>query len=275
MNDCLLEDGFEIMRSIRKVSVMSSLLVLLISAIFLCFSNAGGIGDSTGKSVDQLIDESNGIFSGSGHPQNPSEARSLWNQEHGIEFGSLNNSEKSAETGSAGSSRATISSQGVSYQTDQTTSLSSEANTIGTEDTEGTTYTAGITGTTGTESIPEGSVTAKSENSSGSISSPVDMAGNWSFRLRDSKTRVMALVLYQSEDAVFGTGIINDGGETMKISASGRIEDERLSLDATSLGTVILYRMALTTNGRSASGDYRAFSNNEPAWMGTVEGTRI
>lgn len=93
--------------------------------------------------------------------------------------------------------------------------------------------------------------------------------------IRKVSVIVMALVLYQSEDAVFGTGIINDGGETMKISASGRIEDDRLILDATSLGTVILYRMALATNGQSASGDYRAFSNNEPAWMGTVEGTRI
>lgn len=69
------------MRSMWRVSVISSLSIL---AIFLFATNAGGIGDSTGKSVDQLIDESKGIISSSSHPKSPQEARSIWGQERGI-----------------------------------------------------------------------------------------------------------------------------------------------------------------------------------------------
>lgn len=39
--------------------------------------------------------------------------------------------------------------------------------------------------------------------------------------IRKVSVIVMALVLYQSEDAVFGTGSINDGGETMNGKSAG------------------------------------------------------
>jgi hypothetical protein len=101
-------------------------------------------------------------------------------------------------------------------------------------------------------------------------------AGNWSFRLRDSKkNRVLALTLFQSYNAVFGTGRINDGGDTLEVMASGSVEGDRLYLDATSSGTIILYRLALTESGNTASGEYRAFSTGNETWKGLADGVRI
>ena len=101
-------------------------------------------------------------------------------------------------------------------------------------------------------------------------------AGNWSFRLRDSKrNRVLALALFQSYNAVFGTGRINDGGDTLEVIASGSVEGDKLYLDATSSGTIILYRLALTESGNTASGEYRAFSTGNETWKGLADGVRI
>ena len=103
----------------------------------------------------------------------------------------------------------------------------------------------------------------------------INLAGNWSFRLRDSKTRVLALTLFQSEDAIYGMGTINDGGDTIEASASGTLEGDKIYLGVTTLGTISLYRLGLTTNSNSASGEYKAFSPNEPPWIGIAEGIRI
>jgi hypothetical protein len=104
------------------------------------------------------------------------------------------------------------------------------------------------------------------------ISQAASTAGNWTFQLRDSKNRFLALTLFQSENAVFGTGNINDGGDTMKVSASGSVSADKLSLDVISSGTVNLYRLRLNLSGNSASGEYRAFSTKGDPWTGIVEG---
>ena len=97
------------MRSMWIVSAISSFSIL---AIFLCATNAGSIGDSTGKSVDQLIDESNGIITSSNHPKNPKEARSIWSEDRGIDFtSSKNDSIDSVRTDSRGARSAIISGE--------------------------------------------------------------------------------------------------------------------------------------------------------------------
>lgn len=269
------------MRSSWRVSVVTSLSIL---AIFLCATSAGGIGDSTGKSVDELIDESNGIFSSASQPRNPQEARDMWSQESGIDFTPPGNqSEKSTVTATSGASGAIITGEGVSYQTASSSDFNPvvAASAISTSSQASGANMDNAASTIVPQSPPD-NVSAAQAAASVEVSTPPEfstpveeVAGNWTFRLRDSKSRVMALNLYQSENAVFGTGSINDGGESMRVSASGSLADNRLALDATSSGTIILYRMALTTDGRSASGEYRAFSNVEPAWSGTVEGTRV
>ena len=58
----------------------------------------------------------------------------------------------------------------------------------------------------------------------------------------------------------------------MKVSASGSVAADGLSLDVISSGTVNLYRLKLNLSGDSASGEYRAFSTNSDPWIGIVEG---
>jgi hypothetical protein len=126
----------------------------------------------------------------------------------------------------------------------------------------------------------ESNVKSASENAASPAASPVispaaDMAGNWSFRLRDSKTAVLALTLYQSDSAIFGTGSINDGGDSLRVLASGSLVGDRLNLDVITSGTVRLYRLALSGSDRSLSGEYRAYSTDGMPWMGIAEGTKI
>src|SRR5664279_4317307 len=64
-----------------------NLFVMTLLLVTLCASNAYSIGDSVGKSADELIDESNGIHSHDiYHPENPQEARTLWSLHHGTNF---------------------------------------------------------------------------------------------------------------------------------------------------------------------------------------------
>jgi hypothetical protein len=121
-----------------------------------------------------------------------------------------------------------------------------------------------------------GTINAAQNQTSQNVSSSqaATAAGNWSFRLKDSKNRIMALTLFQSDDAVFGTGTINDGGDTLRVSASGSVQGDKLNLDVTSSGTVTLYRIVLTINGNYTSGEYRAFSTRGEPWIGLADGMR-
>lgn len=216
-----------------------NLIVLYLILVALCVTNAQSFSDTVGKSVDQLIDESNGIYShDSKYPENPQEARMLWSKERGINFtmpGKLSGNSTSPEA----SRTSTQANEGIQYQTASTTSDAQN---------------------------PSSQAVAASQATS--------IAGNWSFRLRDSKNRVLALTLFQSENAVSGTGTINDGGDTQEVSASGSIQGDKLDFNATSTGAINLYQLVLTTNGDSASGKYRAFPTVGEPWIGLAEGMR-
>jgi hypothetical protein len=220
-----------------------NLFVMTLLLVTLCASNAYSIGDSVGKSADQLIDESNGIHSHDiYHPENPQEARTLWSLQHGTNF-TMPETVLKNSTGT--SPEASLASAGSSE------SLQNQI--AGATNASQTTLSQGVAALNATNA-----------------------AGNWSFRLRDSKkNRVLALALFQSYNAVFGTGRINDGGDTLEVIASGSVEGDRLYLDATSSGTIILYRLALTESGNTASGEYRAFSTGNETWKGLADGVRI
>lgn len=218
-----------------KILLLSFILLDLVVINAYCIIDGG-----SGLNADQLIDASNGIFSRDPNiPENPKEARELWSENSGVNF---TMPDKLSEKGtSPKETRASASTdEVVQYQTEST------SNTIQTPSSQKT-----------------------------STSPTINLAGNWSFRLRDSKTRVLALTLFQSEDAIYGMGTMNDGGDTMEASASGTLEGDKLYLGVTTLGTISLYRLALTTNGNSASGEYKAVSPREPSWIGIAEGMRI
>jgi hypothetical protein len=231
------------------------ILIALLFAILALFAmNACAILDGgSGLSADLLIDASNGVYIPyTGIPENPQEARKLWSEESGINFTMPGNlSENNANPQASRSSVQT--GDGLQYQTASTVNSSQDK----------------------AASSPEPAISpATSPAISPIISRAASIAGNWSFRLRDSKNRVLALKLFQSENAVFGTGTINDGGDTLKVSASGSVAADKLSLDVISSGTISLYRLALILKGDSASGEYRAFSINRDPWIGIVEGMR-
>jgi hypothetical protein len=217
-------------------------IVVLFSILFsLVATNAYSILDGgSGLSADQLIDESNGIFSyDSSIPENPQEARKLWNEVDGINF--TKSSDVSSKSTSPEKSRdSTKDGEGVQFQT---ASSISTVQTVSSQEIR--------------------------------VPPPITVAGNWSFRLRDSKTRILALALFQSNDTVFGKGIMNDGGDTEDVSASGTFEADKMNLEVISAGTITLYKLAVSVNGNSASGEYKAFSSREEPWIGIAEGMHI
>ena len=234
-----------------EILIALSLAILALLAVNACAIMDGG----SGLSADQLIDASNGIYIPyTGIPENPQEARKLWSEESGINFtmpGKLSENDTNPQA-----SRSSMKTgEALEYQTASTMSSNQDKAASSPE-----------------PAISQASLPTPSPAISQTISPAVSVGGNWTFQLRDSKNRFLALTLFQSENAVFGTGNINDGGDTMKVSASGSVAADKLSLDVISSGTINLYRLKLNLSGDSASGEYRAFSTNSDPWIGTVEG---
>jgi hypothetical protein len=223
-----------------------NLFVLSLALFALFASNADSIYNSIGKSVDQLIDESNGIYSHNpNYPETPQESRMLWSKERGINF-TMPSKLSGNSTNPGGSKISAQTNEGIQYQTASSIS-------------EAQTSAQGIAQTPSSQAV---------------AGLRANVAGNWTFGLRDNKNRVLALTLFQSDNAVSGTGTINDGGDTQEVSASGSIQGDKLSLNATSSGNINLYQLVLTTNGNSASGEYRAFPISGEPWIGLAEGMR-
>lgn len=211
-------------------------IVSLFVLLALLADNAYSIYDSTGMSADQLINESNGIYLPSGIPENPQEARAIWSRDSGVDF---------TKPGK---------------QANNSTSVSNSASA---------TSVASTTSITGTNSASPAAATQKAAQTS-----PSDIAGEWTFELRDSKTRQLGLTLFQSEDAIYGDGTVNDGASTLPVLASGTVHGDKLQMDVISSGTINLFRLAFTKSGSTVSGDYQAFSPGGQPWTGIANGMR-
>ena len=217
------------------------IILITLAAIALLIINAQSIGDSIGKSVDQLIDESNGIYSrNSDIPSTPQESRDLWSKKSGINFTmprKLSGKDTSPEESRLSAEVAANIDQKKASPAQNPTQQSASASAL-------------------------------------SSASMFNASGEWSFDLRDSKTRELALALFQSKDAIFGSGTMNDGTSTLAVSASGSVEGDTLNLDVVSQDTISLYRLSLIMNGESMSGDYRAFAAGGDAWTGIANGIK-
>lgn len=100
------------------------------------------------------------------------------------------------------------------------------------------------------------------------------VTGSWSFQLNDDSQKDIALSLFQNGDALFGTGNMREGNDTLQVAASGSLQGDDMNLDITTLGSISLYRLTLSFSGDSASGDYTAFSASGDAWTGSADGMR-
>jgi hypothetical protein len=104
---------------------------------------------------------------------------------------------------------------------------------------------------------------------------PTSISGGWSLELTDSASHSAAFTLFQSGDAVFGTGNVNlDANTTLMATASGTLTDNKLDLDIVTLEKMNLYRLALMVSGESATGDYTAYSPSASPSTGSAKGTR-
>jgi len=93
----------------------------------------------------------------------------------------------------------------------------------------------------------------------------------WSLNLLDSLERAVALQMYQSNDVVFGKGTIAVGSSLQNATATGTINGNKLNLDVLS-NDLTLFRLSLTMNGKSLSGDYHGYSVSYVPWKGIAMG---
>jgi hypothetical protein len=107
------------------------------------------------------------------------------------------------------------------------------------------------------------------------LSTPASVEGGWSFDLVDSTQRAASLTLFQSGDAIYGTGNLRlDANTTLMATASGTLTGDKLFIDLVTLERLNLYRLALTMSADTADGSYTAFSPSAPPSTGTANGLR-
>ena len=251
--------------------IKTAILIVAITAILaLHIDHSSSILDGgLGLNADQLIDQSNGKYHYSiGMPENPQESREEWSEKSGIDFN------KTGVLSKNNTPDTTAKASRSSIQTGTTVTYQTAGN-----GSQGQASAAIITTPAFEPSLaasPEQVSEARPAGSSDAGTLAAGMDGNWTFRLKDSKNRILALRLISSDNSVFGTGTMNDGGDTMKASASGSATAGNISLDVITTGTVILFRLDMKMNDSDSilSGEYRAFSKDSNPWTGTVQGKR-
>jgi hypothetical protein len=96
-------------------------------------------------------------------------------------------------------------------------------------------------------------------------------SNRWHLDLKDTKDRVVDLELYQSNDAVFGRGIIVVESVSQNVTAIGTGSGNKLALDILT-SDLSLFRLALTMSGKSISGDYHSYSASYVPGQGIAMG---
>jgi hypothetical protein len=83
------------------------------------------------------------------------------------------------------------------------------------------------------------------------------IAGSWSLRLTDVNTKLLTLTLFQSGDAVFGSGELTADGSVSQVAVGGTILGDQLALFVTpETAPNNLYRLSLTIGQGSMDGSY-------------------
>jgi len=81
-------------------------------------------------------------------------------------------------------------------------------------------------------------------------------AGSWALTLNDLDKKYLKLNLYQSGDAVFGSGELAEGAVVTPVTAGGSILGNQLALFVIPAGSQNMYRLSLTIQAGSMNGDY-------------------
>lgn len=238
----------------RFIELILSALILTacLAANATAIKDAGQVSVNPGESLaDKLIDLSNGApvyQSSSGFAATPDESKKQWENRTGVNF-------TMPESLSAGGNSAKASRAAAESASSQQTENSADLEAPPAVETP----TAESDSTAESDASPSGAAT---------------VGGSWSFTLDESTPKNMVLTLFQSGDAVFGTGSINMGDNPLMVAASGSVDGNIMNLDVTTIGTISLYKMALNLDGDSASGSYDAFDTSGETWKGNANGER-
>ena len=81
-------------------------------------------------------------------------------------------------------------------------------------------------------------------------------AGSWALTLNDLDEKNLKLDLYQSGDAVFGSGELAKGAAVTPVTAGGSVLGNQLALFVIPAGSQNMYRLSLTIQAGSMNGDY-------------------
>ncbi len=81
-------------------------------------------------------------------------------------------------------------------------------------------------------------------------------AGSWAFTLNDVGKSYLKLDLYQTADAVFGSGELAASGAVTPVTAGGSVLGDRLALFVVPTGSQNMYRFSLTIKPDSLDGEY-------------------
>ena len=81
-------------------------------------------------------------------------------------------------------------------------------------------------------------------------------AGSWALTLNDLDKKYLKLDLYQSGDAVFGSGELAQGAVVTPVTAGGSILGNQLALFVIPAGSQNMYRLSMTIQAGSMNGDY-------------------
>ena len=81
-------------------------------------------------------------------------------------------------------------------------------------------------------------------------------AGSWAFTLNDVDKSYLKLDLYQTGDAVFGSGDLAAGGVLTPVTVGGSVLGDQLALFVIPTGSQNMYRFSLTINPGTMDGEY-------------------
>lgn len=95
---------------------------------------------------------------------------------------------------------------------------------------------------------------------------------NWRLDLQDNMDRSVTLEMSQSNDVVYGKGTIAADNSVQNITATGTFSGNKLGLDILT-ADLTLFRLDLTMNRKSFSGDYHAYNPSFVTWKGIAMGS--
>ncbi len=81
-------------------------------------------------------------------------------------------------------------------------------------------------------------------------------AGSWAFTLNDVDKSYLKMDLYQTADAVFGSGELAANGVVTSVTVGGSVLGDRLALFVVPTGSQNMYRFSLTIKPGSMDGEY-------------------